>query len=381
MALDIPLPKKVYGHGWLLLSGDKISKSKGNAVDPVILSERYGVDAVRYYLLREIPFGQDGSYSNRAFISRINSDLANDFGNLVSRSTAMCSQYFGGIVPERGEIEEVDKSLIDVCNGAYEKVAKAMDSLLVPEALEEIWKIIIRANKYIDETTPWLLAKDESKRARLQSVIYNLIEAIRMANVLVSPFLTKSYVEVFKKIGVTDEYLEGFGSLEFGAMRSGAKVEKGEALFKRIDIEKDVKELEAIAEKAEAEKNKKAEKKEDEKAENTVTFEEITIDDFAKINLRVGKVASAEKVEKADKLLKLGVDLGEGRIRTVVSGIAKWYAPDEMVGKEIILVANLKPCKLRGIMSEGMILCASDEDGNLAIVSPSKPMKAGSEVR
>ena len=381
MALDIPLPKKVYGHGWLLLSGDKISKSKGNAVDPVILSERYGVDAVRYYLLREIPFGQDGSYSNRAFISRINSDLANDFGNLVSSSTAMCSQYFGGIVPERGEIEEVDKSLIDVCNGAYEKVAKAMDSLLVPEALEEIWKIIIRANKYIDETTPWLLAKDESKRARLQSVIYNLIEAIRMANVLVSPFLTKSYVEVFKKIGVTDEYLEGFGSLEFGAMRSGAKVEKGEALFKRIDIEKDVKELEAIAEKAEAEKNKKAEKKEDEKAENTVTFEEITIDDFAKINLRVGKVASAEKVEKADKLLKLGVDLGEGRIRTVVSGIAKWYAPDEMVGKEIILVANLKPCKLRGIMSEGMILCASDEDGNLAIVSPSKPMKAGSEVR
>lgn len=381
MALDIPLPKKVYGHGWLLLSGDKISKSKGNAVDPVILSERYGVDAVRYYLLREIPFGQDGSYSNRAFISRINSDLANDFGNLVSRSTAMCSQYFGGIVPERGEIEEVDKSLIDVCNGAYEKVAKAMDSLLVPEALEEIWKIIIRANKYIDETTPWLLAKDESKRARLQSVIYNLIEAIRMANVLVSPFLTKSYVEVFKKIGVTDEYLEGFGSLEFGAMRSGAKVEKGEALFKRIDIEKDVKELEAIAEKAEAEKNKKAEKKEDEKEENTVTFEEITIDDFAKINLRVGKVASAEKVEKADKLLKLGVDLGEGRIRTVVSGIAKWYAPDEMVGKEIILVANLKPCKLRGIMSEGMILCASDEDGNLAIVSPSKPMKAGSEVR
>lgn len=381
MALDIPLPKKVYGHGWLLLSGDKISKSKGNAVDPVILSERYGVDAVRYYLLREIPFGQDGSYSNRAFISRINSDLANDFGNLVSRSTAMCIQYFGGIVPERGEIEEVDKSLIDVCNGAYEKVAKAMDSLLVPEALEEIWKIIIRANKYIDETTPWLLAKDESKRARLQSVIYNLIEAIRMANVLVSPFLTKSYVEVFKKIGVTDEYLEGFGSLEFGAMRSGAKVEKGEALFKRIDIEKDVKELEAIAEKAEAEKNKKAEKKEDEKAENTVTFEEITIDDFAKINLRVGKVASAEKVEKADKLLKLGVDLGEGRIRTVVSGIAKWYAPDEMVGKEIILVANLKPCKLRGIMSEGMILCASDEDGNLAIVSPSKPMKAGSEVR
>lgn len=383
MALDIPLPKKVYGHGWLLLSGDKISKSKGNAVDPVILSERYGVDAVRYYLLREIPFGQDGSYSNRAFISRINSDLANDFGNLVSRSTAMCSQYFGGIVPERGEIEEVDKSLIDVCNGAYEKVAKAMDSLLVPEALEEIWKIIIRANKYIDETTPWLLAKDESKRARLQSVIYNLIEAIRMANVLVSPFLTKSYVEVFKKIGVTDEYLEGFGSLEFGAMRSGAKVEKGEALFKRIDIEKDVKELEAIAEKAEEEKNKKEEKAKpaQDKAENAVTFEEITIDDFAKINLRVGKVASAEKVEKADKLLKLGVDLGEGRIRTVVSGIAKWYAPDEMVGKEIILVANLKPCKLRGIMSEGMILCASDEDGNLAIVSPSKPMKAGSEVR
>lgn len=381
MALDIPLPKKVYGHGWLLLSGDKISKSKGNAVDPVILSARYGVDAVRYYLLREIPFGQDGSYSNRAFISRINSDLANDFGNLVSRSTAMCSQYFGGIVPERGDIEDVDKSLIDVCNGAYEKVAKAMDSLLVPEALEEIWKIIIRANKYIDETTPWLLAKDESKKARLQSVIYNLIEAIRIANVLVSPFLTKSSVEVFKKIGVTDESLKGFGSLEFGAMKSGAKVEKGEALFKRIDIEKDVKELEAIAEKAEEEKNKKAEKKADEKAENTVTFEEITIDDFAKVDLRVGKVVSAEKVEKADKLLKLGVDLGEGRIRTVVSGIAKWYTPDETVGKEIILVANLKPCKLRGIMSEGMILCASDEDGNLAIVSPSKPMKAGSEVR
>lgn len=381
MALDLPIPKKVYGHGWLMLGSDKISKSKGNIVDPFVLSSRYTADAVRYYLLREVPFGQDGAFSNRAFLSRINSDLANDLGNLVSRTTAMVEQYFGGVIPNAQVETKFDSDFIAVCNGAYKNVAEYMDKLMVPEALDSIWQIIRSANKYIDDTTPWILGKDEARRGELATVMYNLCEAIRIVAILLTPFLTASSPKIFEKIGVVDNSLKTFDSLSFGSMKAGGKVNKGEALFNRFNLEKELVEMDKLAESLQKEAKENKSEKSDKKAENTITFEEISIDDFAKINLRVGSVVEAEKVEKADKLLKLSVDLGEGRLRTIVSGIAKWYTPEEMVGKTIVVVANLKPAKLRGIMSEGMILCASDDEGNLALVAPINPIKNGSEVR
>lgn len=379
MALDLPLPKKVYGHGWLMLNGDKMSKSKGNVVDPLILSDRYGVDAVRYYLLREIPFGQDGAFSNRAFLGRINGDLANDLGNLVSRTTAMTEKYFGGIVPSPSAETEFDGSLISEVESLYGKVSAHIDNLLVPEALEDIFAVVRRANKYIDETCPWILAKSEEGIEKLKTVIYNLLEAIRVVCVLLSPFLTKCTQIIFNKLGICEAELKDFNSVKkFGALKSGGKVDKGVNLFNRYDIDKEVAEMEKIA-MSENETKEKLVKAEDNA--NTVTFSEISIDDFAKINLRVGKVVDCEKVPKADKLLKLTVDLGEENARTIVSGIAMAYTPEEMVGKSIVVVANLKPVKLRGILSEGMILCASDNDGKLCLVSPIADMVAGSEVR
>lgn len=379
MALDLPLPKKVYGHGWLMLNGDKMSKSKGNVVDPLILSDRYGVDAVRYYLLREIPFGQDGAFSNRAFLGRINGDLANDLGNLVSRTTAMTEKYFGGIIPAPSVPTEFDNSLISEVESLYGKVSAHIDGLLVPEALEDIFTVIRRANKYIDETCPWILAKSDDGIEKLKTVIYNLLETIRVACVLLSPFLTKCTPLIFDKLGIDDAELKKFDSVKkFGALKSGGKVDKGVNLFNRYDIDKEVAEMEKIA-MSENESKEKEIKTEDNA--NTVTFSEITIDDFAKINLRVGKVIDCEKVPKADKLLKLTVDLGEENKRTIVSGIAMAYTPEEMVDKSIVVVANLKPVKLRGILSEGMILCASDNDGKLCLVSPIADMATGSEVR
>lgn len=379
MALDLPLPKQVYAHGWLMFGTDKISKSKGNTIDPLLMCERYSVDAVRYYLLREIPFGQDGNYTNSAFLNRINSDLANDLGNLVSRSCAMIEQYFGGLVPKPEGATQFDESLKQTCLSAYAEVCESVERLNIPEALEHIWTIIKRANKYIDETCPWTLAKQEEQRDNLASVMYNLAESIRFSAVLLQPFLTQCPVKIFEKLGISDEHLKGFDSLtQFGNLPVGSKVSKGDALFVRWNLDKELTEMDNMAE---SKQEIKAEGKKAEKPENTLTINEITIDDFAKINLRVGVVKACEKVEKADKLLKLTVDLGEGKDRTIVSGIAKWYTPEQMVGKHIVVVANLKPCKLRGIMSEGMILCASDEKGNLCIVAPEKTMDLGCEVR
>lgn len=379
MALDLPLPKQVYAHGWLMFGTDKISKSKGNTIDPLLMCERYSVDAVRYYLLREIPFGQDGNYTNTAFLNRINSDLANDLGNLVSRSCAMIEQYFGGLVPQPKGATQYDESLKETCLSAYAEVCKSIDRLNIPEALERIWTIIKRANKYIDETCPWTLAKQEEQRDNLASVMYNLAESIRFSAVLLQPFLTQCPVKIFEKLGISDESLKSFESIaSFGNLPVGNKVSKGDALFVRWNIDKELVEMDKMAE---SKQETKAEEKKAEKPENTLTINEITIDDFAKINLRVGVVKACEKVEKADKLLKLTVDLGEGKERTIVSGIAKWYTPEQMVGKLIVVVANLKPCKLRGILSEGMILCASDEKGNLCIVTPEKTMDLGCEVR
>lgn len=378
MALDIPLPKKVYGHGWLKFGTDKMSKSKGNVVDPFILCDRYGVDALRYYMLREVQFGQDGSYTNESFIKRINSDLTNELGNLVSRVTAMVTQYFGGQIPAPNLEEPIDKELKELCQGLYGKLCKDIDELAVPQALEHIWEVIQRANKYIDETTPWILAKSEDGKVRLATVMYNLCEAIRYVATTLRPFLTKTPDKIFAKLGIEDEALKSFDSLTtFGATEVGTTVDKGEALFVRYDLNKELAYMDGIIE----EQMKQAKAKEEKQVENAVTIQEIGIEEFEKVQLKVGTIVECEKVPKADKLLCSKVDLGEGSPRTIVSGIAKYYTPEEMVGKQVVVVTNLKPVKLRGIESQGMVLCASDDEGNLTLISPATKMKSGSEIR
>lgn len=378
MALGLPLPKQIYGHGWLLINGDKLSKSKQDAVsvqltDPYGLVKRYGADAVRYFLLREIPFGSDGEYTNERLLNRINSDLANDLGNLVSRTCAMIGQYFGGELPARGKEEGTDGELISLADGLFEKLKRAMDRLNAPEALSEIFALVSRANKYIDETTPWILAKDEGKRARLGAVLYNLAETVRICAVALKPFLTQAPEKILTALSF--DASAGFETLAFGGLQAGVKVEKLAPLFPRIDVKK---ELAEVASLVTAEQAKKKEKQEEPKME-TVT-KEITIDDFDKVELKVGEVIACERVEKSDKLLHETVKIGE-EIRSVVSGIAKHYTPEEMVGKKVIVVANLKPVKLRGVLSEGMILCAEDKDGNLSLISPEKPFESGGSVR
>ena len=378
MALDIPLPKKVYGHGWLKFGTDKMSKSKGNVVDPFILCDRYGVDALRYYMLREVQFGQDGSYTNESFIKRINSDLTNELGNLVSRVTAMVTQYFGGQIPAPNLEEPIDIELKELCQGLYGKLCNDIDQLAVPQALEHIWEVIQRANKYIDETTPWILAKSEDGKVRLATVMYNLCEAIRYVATTLRPFLTKTPDKIFAKLGIEDEALKSFDSLStFGATKVGTKVDKGEALFVRYDLNKELAYMDGIIE----EQMKQAKAKEEKQVENAVTIQEIGIEEFEKVQLKVGTIVECEKVPKADKLLCSKVDLGEGSPRTIVSGIAKYYNPEEMVGKQVVVVTNLKPVKLRGIESQGMVLCASDDEGNLTLISPATKMKSGSEIR
>ncbi|MDE6411974.1 MAG: methionine--tRNA ligase [Clostridia bacterium] len=373
MALGLPVPKQIYGHGWLLIGGDKLSKSKQDAVkceltDPYELVKRYGSDAVRYFLLREIPFGSDGEYTNEKLLTRINSDLANDLGNLVSRTTAMIGQYFGGVLPKHGKAEGVDGELVAMAEGAFGKVKRAMEKLNAPEALAEIFAVVSRANKYIDETTPWILAKDESKRERLGTVLYNLAETVRICAILLKPFLTGAAEKILKSLGYSAD--AGFDELKFGGLKAGAKIEKLPPIFPRIDIKKELAEVEKLVKSKKAEKPKTEEKK----------LEEITIDDFAKVELKVGEVIACERVENSDKLLHETVKIGE-EVRSVVSGIAKYYTPEEMVGKKVVIVTNLKPVKLRGVLSEGMILCAEDKNGNLALITPEKAMESGGSVR
>lgn len=379
MALGEPLPKQVYGHGWLLIGGEKLSKSKSDKIgvqlaDPYELVKRYGADAIRYFLLREIPFGSDGEYTNERLLNRINADLANDLGNLVSRTTAMIGQYFGGVLPARGKAEGVDGELIAMAEGAYAKVRACMDALNAPDALAEIFALISRANKYIDETTPWILAKDESKRERLGTVLYNLAETVRICAVLLKPFLTHAPAQILKSLSFPED--AGFDSLHFGTLQAGAKIEKLPPLFPRIDIKK---ELEAVAEfvKQHAKEKAKTPEKQESKEEAKPL---IGIEDFERVNLRVGEVIACERVEKSDKLLHETVKIGD-EVRSIVSGIAKYYTPEEMVGKKVVVVANLKPVKLRGVLSEGMLLCAEDSEGNLSLVSPEKDMTSGGEVR
>ena len=388
MALDLPLPKKVYGHGWLLIGGDKLSKSKQDKVkyemtDPKQLVSRYGSDALRYFLLREIPFGADGVYTTESFIGRINSDLANDLGNLVSRTTAMINKYFGGTLPAPDAAEPLDNELISIAEGLYEKVLKAMECPDAPTALTEIFKLIQRANKYIDETAPWVLAKDPKNTKRLGTVLYNLAESIRIAAVYLKPFMPQSPDKILSAFSLDGKDYETFDSVKkFGGMIAGSKVENIPPVFPRIDAAKELAELKAIAEaRMKKEEESKKENIPPEKQPEKVSVEkpEISFEDFSKIQLKVALVTACEKVEKSKKLLKLTVKIGN-ETRTVVSGISAAYSPEEMVGKKIVMVTNLKPAKLCGIISEGMIICAEDENGELAYLTPEKDMPDGSCV-
>lgn len=376
MALGEPLPKQVFGHGWLILEGGKMSKSKGNVVDPVVLVERYGLDAVRYFLLREVPFGADGVFSNESMISRINSDLANDLGNLVSRTVAMIDKYFNGDIPAPSASEDFDKDLEQLALATPSKVESLMNQLLFSNALGEIWKLISRTNKYIDETAPWILAKSEENRPRLGTVMYHLAETLRMISVLISPFMPKTPLEIQRQLGIEEGHNTTWESLkEFGCIQAGTRVARGEVIFPRLDLVKELEALDNI-------KQQNAPKSEEKDVVEPVSsiLPEITIEDFAKLDLRVAKVTACERVEKADKLLKLTLDVG-GKSRQVVSGIAKHYSPEEMIGKSVIIIANLKPVKLRGILSEGMILAASDENGKLVLTTVSDEISSGAEVR
>ena len=369
MALGVELPKQVFGHGWLLVDGGKMSKSKGNVVDPVVLVNHFGADAVRYYLLREIPFGSDGLFNNELFIQKVNSDLANDLGNLLSRTTAMIEKYFGGVIPAQNCKGEIDDSLINMAVSAHKKVEDHIDKLRIPEALDEIWALIGRANKYIDETTPWILAKDEEKKYRLGTVLYNLAETLRIVSVLLSAFLPETSNKINAQLNVEANTWETISS--FSGTKAGTKVVKGEAIFPRIDIDAKIEELNKLKE----EQMKEAAPK------MQPLKEEITIEDFEKVDLRVVKVLACEPVKGAKKLLKLKVDLA-GEERQVISGIAQYYKPEDLVGKYVVLVANLKPAKLRGEISQGMILAAAtDDDSKLFTVSIPEDLPTGSIVR
>jgi methionyl-tRNA synthetase len=375
MALDLPLPKHLAVHGWITFNGQKMSKSLGNVVDPFILGERYGADAIRYHILREMALGADSSFSNEIMINRINSDLANGLGNLVSRTVAMADKYFGGTLPADREAGDFDAELMAEAKELVAKVDEFMDKTQINNALAEIFKVVSRANKYIDETAPWVLGKDESKKARLATVLYNLLETIRIVSTLLSNFMPTTMPKVWEQIGAAESDITYENAGKFGVLPADVTVHRGEIIFPRIDVDKEIEELNKIIG-----SNAKPEEKADDGFEPAPIADEITIDDFAKVDLRVALVKDCEKVKKSKKLLCLQLDDGFGG-RQVVSGIAAWYKPEDLIGKKVVIVANLKPVKLCGVESNGMICAADTPDGAASVIFPDQDLPCGAKLR
>ena len=380
MALNLPLPKQIFGHGWIVINGGKMSKSVGNVIDPNVLVQRYGVDSIRYFLLREIAFGQDGNFSNEALIQRINSDLANDLGNLVSRTVGMIEKYFGGTLPYDQGSTEFDNDLIKTALSTVTKVENAMEKMFFSDALSELWTLVRRTNKYIDETQPWILIKEEEKHANLANALYHVAESIRIISILLQPFMPNTPELIWKQFNITDERLKDWESAkQWGLLAHDFKVSKGDVIFPRIDMKKELAELEEAIKASQSTAVANQEKKE-EKQEKIEEASEITIDDFCKVQLKVGEVIASEKVEKSKKLLRNQVKIGD-EVRVIFSGISQWYTPEEMVGKKVVVVTNLKPRKMMGELSYGMILAASDDKDNLSLVTlDKKDVPSGWEI-
>ena len=374
MALEEPLPKHLAVHGWITFNGEKMSKSLGNVVDPFILGQRYGADAIRYHIMREMALGADSSFSNEVMINRINTDLANGLGNLVSRTVAMVDKYFGGTLPTEREAGEFDDDLIEKATALRAKVDEFVDLTQINNALAEIFTVVSRANKYIDETMPWVLGKDESRKARLASVLYNLLEAIRIVSTLLSPFMPTDMPKVFEQIGAGDDLITYENAGKFGVLPLDVTVKRGDIIFPRIDVDKEIDELNKII------GSNAPEKQEDDGFTPPEVQDEITIDDFAKIDIRIAQIKQCEKVKKSKKLLCLQLDDGMGG-RQVVSGIAEWYKPEDLIGKKIMIIANLKPVKLCGVESNGMICAADNKDGGATVIFPDQSLPNGAKVR